>query len=361
MKAIGRRPSDYSVPVFSDTLGVHMVHSDKRSAFTLVELLVVIAIIGILVGLLLPAVQAAREAARRMQCSNNLKQIGLAFLNYESTYKALPAAYWVNAPAPPYNLQSAGVALLPFIEQTALYNRYSASMTPATTGNPIAIQNNDVVSTVVPAFLCPSAPGGGPERVFTCNIPAGFGGALPGLAAFAVRYAPSDYSVCSGVRDVFANVAYPAGAGGDRHGALKTSTFLAPETNRMATITDGTSNTFLMGERTGGSKIYSGTRQVTVSALEGETNGGGWGDVLNGEHWLKGSVRGATNWATAGGPCAINCTNYRGSGFHSFHSGGSQFVMCDGSVQFNSESVDALTFAGRITRQKGEVIQATDN
>jgi prepilin-type processing-associated H-X9-DG protein len=322
---------------------------------------VVIAIIGILVGLLLPAVQAAREAARRMQCSNNLKQIGLAFLNYESSYKALPAAYWVNAPAPPYNLQSCCVALLPYLEQTALYNRYSASITPSTTGNPIAIQNNDVISTPLPMFLCPSAPGGGPDRVYTCNIPANFGGALPGLAAFAFRAAPSDYSICSGVRDVYANLAYPTGAGGDRHGAMETSTFAAPKTNRMASITDGTSNTFLMGERTGGTKIYNGMQQVTVSALEGETNGGGWGDVLNGEHWLKGAVRGATNWATAGGPCAINCTNYRGSGFHSFHAGGCQFVMCDGSVQFNSASVEPSVFAARITRQKGEVVSGSDN
>ncbi|MCC6509703.1 MAG: DUF1559 domain-containing protein, partial [Pirellulaceae bacterium] len=314
-----------------------------RRAFTLVELLVVIAIIGILVGLLLPAVQAAREAARRMQCSNNLKQIGLAFLNYESAFKALPAAYYVHAPAPPFNLQSCGVMLLPFMEQTALYSRYSFSLTPATTGDPVAIQNNSVIATPLPMFICPSAPGGGPDRVYTCNVPRDFGGALRGLAAFAFRAAPSDYSVTTGVRDIYADTAYPLGQGGDRHGALEVFTLAAPKISRLAYITDGTSNTFLMGERTGGTRIYSGTTPVSVPAPEAETNGGGWGDVLNGEQWLKGSIRGATNWASRGGPCAINCTNYRGSGFHAFHPGGCHFVMADGSVQFNSESIDAPT------------------
>ena len=334
----------------------------RLSAFTLVELLVVIAIIGILVGLLLPAVQAAREAARRMQCSNNLKQIGLSFHNYESTYKSFPAAWYAHAPAPPYNLQSGLTGLLPFMEQNNLYARYDTRFSPTNQGGAIGIANVAVISTVIPAFVCPSAPGSGQERIYDGGVPAN---ALPGLAAITWRAAPSDYSVTTGVRGAFGNIAYANNQGGNRHGALKTNTLQAPDTSKISSITDGTSNTFLMGERTGGNKLYSGTTQISapaalVAAL-GASNGGGWGDVLVGENWLAGTVRGTTTVPMPEGGCAINCTNVRGNGFHSFHTGGAQFVLCDGSVQFNSASIDAFVFAARITREKGEVVSGTDN
>jgi prepilin-type processing-associated H-X9-DG protein len=116
-----------------------------------------------------------------------------------------------------------------------------------------------------------------------------------------------------------------------------------------------------MGERTGGFNIYSGTVRITVPAQLSETNGGGWGDPLIGEHWLAGAIRGATAFPIAQGGCAINCTNIRGQGFHSFHTGGAQFVMADGSIQFNSANVEAFVFAARITRGKGEVASAVDN
>ena len=129
--------------------------ASKRAGFTLVELLVVIAIIGILVGLLLPAVQAAREAARRMQCSNNLKQLGLAFHNYESTHKSFPSAYYVWQPAPPYNVQSGMLGLLPFMEQAPLYAQYDYRFTPSTTyGGAIGAANVNVISKVLPMFVC---------------------------------------------------------------------------------------------------------------------------------------------------------------------------------------------------------------
>ncbi len=157
-----------------------MLRVGVRRGFTLVELLVVIAIIGILVGLLLPAVQAAREAARRMQCSNNLKQMGLAVLNYESTYKKFPvktggtANFCGSCPernAANYNRLSVFVPLLPFIEQTPLYNRIQAGnemsvgsvavmMAP---GGPSGwFPKNDGTSVyfpwaqVIPGYQCPS-------------------------------------------------------------------------------------------------------------------------------------------------------------------------------------------------------------
>jgi prepilin-type N-terminal cleavage/methylation domain-containing protein/prepilin-type processing-associated H-X9-DG protein len=329
-----------------------------KRGFTLVELLVVIAIIGILVGLLLPAVQAAREAARRMQCSNNLKQIGLAFHNYESAHKTFPNSWYAGGPAPPYNLQSSLVGLLPYLEQAPLYAQYDSRVSPANERGPIGVANVAVIATPLPMFVCPSAPGGGADRIYNARVPAG---ALPGLAASTWRAAPCDYSVTSGVRSTFGDIAYSNNQGGNREGALVQASVQSAPRSTIGGITDGTSNTFLMGERTGGFNIFSGTVRITVPAQLSETNGGGWGDPLIGEHWLAGAIRGATAFPIAQGGCAINCTNIRGQGFHSFHTGGAQFVMADGSVQFNSANVEAFVFAARITRGKGEVASAVDN
>ena len=324
----------------------------KRAGFTLVELLVVIAIIGILVGLLLPAVQAAREAARRMQCSNNMKQIGLAFLNYESAYKSFPASWYVNPPVPPYNIQSCGVGLLPFLEQSPLYNQFDSRFSSTNEGGPISQKNVTVISTPLSTFVCPSAPGG-ISRVYNGFAPAG---ALPGLPQITWRAAPSDYCVTSGVRGAFAAIAYAGhgGPGGNRGGALQQMVFVRPIKSKIASLTDGTSNTFLMGERTGGDKFYVGQQTIAVPPPFNGLNGGGWGDPLNGEHWLSGAVRGAPFPSPEGG-CAINCNNFRGSSFHSFHTGGCQFVYADGSVHFVTENVDAYTLASYITRAKSEV------
>jgi prepilin-type N-terminal cleavage/methylation domain-containing protein/prepilin-type processing-associated H-X9-DG protein len=349
----------FVIVFFDESSGVISMNQRlRKSGFTLVELLVVIAIIGILVGLLLPAVQAAREAARRMQCSNNMKQIGLAFHNYESAMKSFPAAWYAGPPAPPYNLHSGMVGLLPYLEQTALYAQYDSRVSPANERGPIGVANVAVIANVLPMFVCPSAPEGGQGRIYNARVPAG---ALPGLALSTWRAAPSDYSVTSGVRATFGNIAYSNNQGGNREGALLWANATSAPLSRMGAITDGTSNTFLMGERTGGFRIYSGNIAITVPAALAETNGGGWGDPLVGEHWLAGAIRGATAFPIAEGGCAINCTNIRGQGFHSFHTGGAMFVMADGSVQFNSASVEPFTFAARITRTKGEVASATDD
>jgi prepilin-type processing-associated H-X9-DG protein len=131
----------------------------------------------------------------------------------------------------------------------------------------------------------------------------------------------------------------------------------------MRDLTDGTSNTFMLGERTGGISLYLKTRAATAADLgvpaatfQGLqwTNGGSWPDALVFEHWLQGSLYdGRGN----GGPCAVNCTNIRGNGFHSFHAGGAHFLMADGSVKFVGENISQFVFAAHITRKKGE--QAT--
>ncbi len=340
-----------------------MKRTSHKLGFTLVELLVVIAIIGILVGLLLPAVQSAREAARRMQCSNNLKQIGLAFHNYESAFKSFPNSWYAGPPVPPYNIHSGLVGLLPFIEQGPLYDRYDSSVSPVNERGPVGVANVAIISTPIPGFICPSAPGGGADRIYNGGVPAN---TLPGLSQSTWKAAPSDYSIISGVRNTIANVAYAnwGGAGGNREGALLQATAASAPRSTIGGITDGTSNTYLMGERTGGGKLYSGRREVSTPAAVFQglsaTNGGGWGDPLIGEHWIAGSIRGATSLPIAEGPCAINCTNIRSQGFHSFHTGGAGFLMADGSVQFNSEGIDPFALAARITRAKGEVVSAVD-
>jgi prepilin-type N-terminal cleavage/methylation domain-containing protein/prepilin-type processing-associated H-X9-DG protein len=339
----------------------------SRRGFTLVELLVVIAIIGILVGLLLPAVQQAREAARRMSCQNNLKQIGLAFHNYESAYKTFPSAYYIGLPAPPYNLQGTLVGLLPFIEQQNLYTNYNARVTACNELGPVAVSNMNIISQPVPTYTCPSAPGDPRARIFTALYPANFGGALPGLPQLTARLAPTDYTVTTGVLGLFANTAYApfGGAGGDRGGALQVSTFQDTSINKLSAIIDGLTSTYLLGERTGGNIFFNGRRRMDVppalTVFQG-INGGGWGEPLQGEHWLGGSPGGIQVFTTPfpQGMCAINCTNVRGSGFHSFHNGGCNFVMCDGSVQFQSDGIDPYLMASRITRAKGETPNITD-
>lgn len=343
-----------------------------RRGFTLVELLVVIAIIGILIALLLPAVQAAREAARRAQCSNNCKQIGLALHNYHDSYRAFPMAFFASSTTMAYvNAKSWGTALLPYMEQQALYDQYDHNLAPFTPLGSAA--NIDVIRTPVAAFVCPSAPGGidreyhGSGALDAATDP---GLAAMGFGALEWYAAPSDYCATEKINSGFRRLS------GDT--SLGSALGVLPEhmnfpgsadtlVTKFADIRDGTSNTFIVGERTGGDKIYEGMREADVSAIAGALgieewqvaggNGGGWGDVLNGELDFQGSVHGAVSAGVfTTGPCAINCSNVRELSFHSFHPGGANFVMADASVQFITETITPGAFAARYTRSGGEVI-----
>jgi prepilin-type N-terminal cleavage/methylation domain-containing protein len=333
----------------------------QRRGFTLIELLVVIAIIAVLIALLLPAVQQAREAARRSQCKNNLKQIGLAFHSYHDAAKMFPFGYYA-VPSGPINAASWGLMLLPYLDQAPLYKRYdfrSPAMYPPQTGHTAAVLNSNVavISTPLAVYQCPSTVV--TSQTYNVSVPAG---AIPGFPAMAWTAANSDYSAASGVLGVFANQAYanfPGGAGGNREGALGSFT-----TTSTADLRDGTANTIMVGERTGGAEIYNlGGQVANLSPLSAAqqtlirtTNGGGWGDVLNAEHWLSGSQVTGVTGTMAEGPCAINCTNARGRGFFGFHAGGAHFVMADGAVRFINQNIAQFTFAGLITRRKGENI-----
>ena len=335
----------------------------RARGFTLVELLVVIAIIGVLVALLLPAVQAAREAARRMQCANHCKQIGLALHNYHDVHRAFPPA-WMLDPTN-LNVQVWGDAILPFIEESTVYDRWDSGIPCVDQAAMLgfsaerAATNLELAKTHLSTFICPTAPRSDPA-LYSGGLPAGsVGGGMPPLS-LTWTVTISDYCVATGVYGAYARIAYGGDSGGNRHGALQP--LAAPVSDsresRISNIKDGTSNTILIGERLGGSDIYQRRVVVDMGPLGG-ANGGGWADFLNGEHWLSGSLHDGTP-GPDGGPCAINCTNLRGYGFFALHPTGCHFTFADGSVRFISDAVEAHTLASMITREKGEFFETLE-
>ena len=347
----------------------------RQRGFTLIELLVVIAIIAVLIALLLPAVQQAREAARRTQCKNNLKQFGLAISNYHDVYQRFPNSYIARIGVEngglvvDQNVSGIGTKLLPFIDQAPLYNLYDNS-TPITnvtgTYNATSIANNlAVAATPLAAWKCPSSPA---PAVSTAVYPAGaFSGVFP-PATWTIPFARGDYSVTSGILGGYAQLAYNGNAGGQRGGATGVAG-VGGVSMSYKDLIDGASNTTFFGERTGSTTIYvKSTPAPAPYQAYGGTNGIGWADILIGEHWLAGSNSDGTQSNVVvnggsgnGGPCAINCTNLRSVGFHSFHTGGCHFLMCDGAVRFVSENVSAVNLGGSITSAKGETASIVDN
>ncbi len=318
-----------------------------RNGFTLVELLVVIAIIAVLVGLLIPAVQAAREAARRMQCSNQVRQMGLAIHNYHSAFRVLPRALWFETPPQSFNGRPWSVAILPFMEQQALYDEFDLDLVAV---DQISPRNVAVIQSVVTGYVCPSTPESADTRRYT------FDSSSMGLPFTATDIAPIDYCPTTGVNGEYMR---HAGIDGsiEREGALQvvSEVFGGGQDGNFAGILDGLSHTFMLGERTGGPTVYSAGRiDVVATANLVGVNGGGWGDLVNGEHWFQGSQRSGLSWPPEDGPCAINCTNARGFGFHSFHVGGSYFLLADGSVNLFTESIEPYLFASMITRRGHE-------
>lgn len=302
----------------------------NRKGFTLVELLVVIAIIGILVGLLLPAVQAAREAARRMQCSNNLKQWGLAMHNYHDTRRQFPASMYFQTPWLTARgnrpLRAPGWAwmtmLAPYIEQNALYNSLNFSLSP------VHATNQPLMQSDVPTARCPSSP----QFAFLEVGPA----ANPvSLNPPNYRFRPSNYVVCSGS---FNNSQYY-----DSPAAQKNGPIYEDCRTRIGDITDGTSNTILMGE----------TRYYGNGAPAGPTGTFYWDPSCFARVQAAISTADCPECMARAGQVRINppilttsAADLRNS-FSSHHTGGAQFVFADGSVHFISDAINntSTTFA----------------
>lgn len=314
----------------------------KKRGFTLVELLVVIAIIGTLVGLLLPAVQAAREAARRTNCASNARQIGIAFLNCENSRKYFPAAAFTKASAttkpvgnPAGKEHSWRILVMPFMEENQISNSYSWNNHWYESVNLIP------ASKRVGIYSCPSAIPV-PNEI---NVPNSPDSDSLRQALGSITLGSTDYEACTGVKkNVLSPDIYAAG-GESAAGSLDKD-----KVTKFASITDGTSKTILIGECASRPYVYRLRVKDPVSINQCV----GWADSLGPfklDPMLSTGLKGAA--PNAGVP--MNVTN--DGEFYSFHPAGCVFVMCDGSTKMIGQEVDLRVFCAIITRSGGETAE----
>ncbi len=292
--------------------------------FTLIELLVVIAIIAILIALLLPAVQQAREAARRIQCKNNLKQIGLALHNYLDVAGVFPPG-WIavdRTGAPNAHAGTSGVGwatmILPHIEQNNVYSQFNANLPLTDSANAAFLRNQ------IPAYKCPSDPQ--PEFF---KLADEHGGAI--LTELPI----ANYIGCFGKEALDGCENAPGDLPVMADGTCKGDGVFYHNSNvRIADLTDGTSSTFMVGER------------KTVAKLDWYTT---WpGMIAEGEEAFQ-RVCGS----------ADHTPNHPATHFDDFssnHTGGAQFLLGDGSVRFISQSIDSGTYQALATIRGDEVV-----
>jgi len=315
----------------------------RQRGFTLIELLVVIAIIAILIALLVPAVQKVREAASRMACANNLKNLGLAAHSYHDAQKKFPpGAVGPLGPSFPQYLQlkhhGLGTYLLPYLDQDPLFRQYRWDVSW------FDPPNQSVVNLQLIIWQCPSAPA---NRTMDGSLPTV---TPPPLELFNGTAACGDYAgmgvVDSGL--VGSGLIDPPGGPRDERGHYE-GVFPVNGARRLADIVDGATHTILMAECAARPQVWRERRQVPSLWL----TGGAWAsrNLL----WCRGA---APDGITFFGPCAINCTNDRE--VYSFHPGGANVVFADGSVRFLNANLGIRIFARLVTRAGGEVVGADD-
>jgi prepilin-type N-terminal cleavage/methylation domain-containing protein/prepilin-type processing-associated H-X9-DG protein len=301
----------------------------QRRAFTLIELLVVIAIIAVLIGLLLPAVQKVRETANRLTCTNNLKQIALAYHNYHDSHDGFPfsASNSMTAPA------GWGIYILPYLEQDPLYRSYNLAAPFFYTNMSQGIDNQKVVNTPLKMMQCPTAPPDHSYRNYSLPPPFNF---------VSWSGSSADYGPEIGVDPNFLAPYLMLPSGENLDGVLQPDKSI-----RIRDITDGTSNTLLICEIAGRPNVWqAGHEGSGVTYFSGA---GGWGDATSGNARLYGSSYDGTMFP---GTCGINCSN--DFGLYAFHLGGANVAFADGSVHFLNATIDIRTLVALITRAGGE-------
>lgn len=323
----------------------------SKKGFTLVELLVVIAIIGVLVALLLPAIQAAREAARRSQCVNNLKQVGLGLLNYESAKKILPpGAFWECESSVRFGAQtrhgSMLVHILPYIEQQTVYDQFDFSK-ESIDGQTLSNSIDEIGATLISSYQCPSDDH---DRVVEAEQNVSIEG--------VVKVAFHNYTASRGSNKLGFNPGcscaeipiyngYETPKGGGVYEAF--TDFSGPFTRRctqvaLKEIGDGLSNTIFVGE---------------VRPMCSWHNDNGWATSNNGHGYTSTVV--PINYDTCsregtGNGCHRYCNWNTEAGFRSAHPGGCNFAFGDGSVQFLSETIDHLQYQRLGAKNDGQTV-----
>lgn len=336
---------------FGSLLGSLRSTAGQRRGFTLVELLVVIAIIGILVGLLLPAVQTAREAARRAQCVNNLKQIGIAVHNFHDTNKRLPFAtsypFFLGDPAAPHVTRDTNsmwsAQILPYLEAQSHFDLFHFDKFM---WHP---DNHEPARTVVNEYICPSDPEAGtpilnnrgdalpgaggprinPPEVMGLWYPASIGPTRPNGCDFC-----ADLTICCQGCS-FGSVAQDSsGACQNTFGDSSVGMFSRfPTDYGFGQVSDGLSRTVMVGETLPGHNVFNGAFVLNfpLASMSVPLN-----KMLDDEGVFSGTL-----WPYTGG-------------FKSLHPGGANFCMGDGSVQFVPEAIDERVYVALGTRDGGE-------
>jgi prepilin-type N-terminal cleavage/methylation domain-containing protein/prepilin-type processing-associated H-X9-DG protein len=324
-----------------------------RRAFTLIELLVVIAIIAVLIGLLLPAVQKVREAAARAKCKNNLKQIGLAMHNYHGALGKFPPGYLATNPGPGWSDDRGpgwgwGALLLPYLEQDSLYRQIQLAK------DVIDPVHAAVRTTSLSVFLCPSDPG---NTLFTVNVLGDaepYTNPLTDSAGNPVQLARGNYVGVFGNPEVTPDPGF-LDADPDRSLAHRGMLYRNSDI-RIADVTDGTSNTLFVGER---------STNLAYATWAGAATGGQvpahlpdpYGFGPEGAPLL---ILGHTGDASDVPPHTPNSAVAHVDDFWSFHSQGVNFLLVDGSVRTINDSINPVVWWALGTRAGGEPVSLPD-